>query len=83
MRFETNEIEWISQYILNNLVFCKSELQLKDDRVIASLMEILWQILDLFGEQKNLSIADEMSNRYNLLQSSLKKLLRENLITVK
>lgn len=50
MRFETNEIEWISQYILNNLVFCKSELQLKDDRVIASLMEILWQILDLFGE---------------------------------
>jgi len=67
---------------LNNLVFCKSELSLKDDRAVASLLEILWQILDLFGEQKNLSIADEMSNRYNLLQTSLKKLLRENVLTV-
>lgn len=38
MRFEASELDWISDFILNNLVFCKSQLKLSNDRITAVVL---------------------------------------------
>ncbi len=81
MRFEAGELEWISDFILHNLVFCKSQLKLTNDRSIAVVMQALWQTLDLFSDENDLSLSAQMSSRYERLQNTVKKLHAENEIS--
>ena len=41
-RFEPNELKWIADYIVRNLVFVKSDLGMDDPEAICHLMHILW-----------------------------------------
>ena len=81
MRFEASELDWISDFILNNLVFCKSQLKLANDRITAVVLQALWQTLDLFSEETDLPLATQMTSRYERLQSTVKRLHAENEIT--
>lgn len=80
MRFEASELRWISDLILNNLVFCKSTLKLTNDRTTSVVMQALWQTLDLFNEESN-SLANHMTSRYEKLQERVKQLHADNEIT--
>ena len=39
-RFESNELKWIADFLINNLVFIRSELQVTDADNTASIMEV-------------------------------------------
>ena len=54
-RFESNELKWISDYVVNNLVFIKTKLQIENKEAIAHLLHVLWQCLDLFSEQNDVN----------------------------
>ena len=47
-RFEANELKWISDYLINNLVFIKQELKIAEKEKVAKLLQVLWTTLDLF-----------------------------------
>lgn len=51
-RFEANELRWIADFIVNNLVFCRTQLKLTDDdKTTSQVLQLLWEVLNLFGEQ--------------------------------
>jgi hypothetical protein len=59
-RFEGNEFEFLSNFIIMNLIFAKNELKL-DERSSSILLETLWQILEL-RDASNDSDCAERSN---------------------
>lgn len=61
-RFEPNELKWIADFIVNNLVFCRTQLNCQDDEVCAKILQLLWDVLNLFGEQQDLP--QHMASRY-------------------
>ena len=69
-RFEPNELKWIGDFIINNLIFIKKELKIDDPEAIAHLLHVLWQTLDLFSDQVELELG--LVNRYEKLQGGLK-----------
>lgn len=46
-RFEPQELKWVANYIVNNLVFCRG-LYL-DDQASAAVMHLLWEVLDILN----------------------------------
>lgn len=47
-RFEPDELRWISDFIVNSLVFAKG--QSLSDESTARVVHLLWRVLDLFSE---------------------------------
>lgn len=69
-RFEPNELRWIGNFIVNNLVFCKSKLCLENDAACAQILHMLWDTMDLFGNHGDLE--SQLADRYKHLQNCLK-----------
>lgn len=50
MRYEKNwELKWIADYIINALVYVKSELKMEDTDAIAETLQALWETLDFLN----------------------------------
>ena len=78
-RFEPNELKWIGDFIINNLIFIKRELNIDQPEAIAHLLQVFWQTLDLFGEQAELEVG--LLNRYEKLQNELKRCFSQKIVT--
>ena len=50
-RFEANELKWISDYVVRNLVFVRTELRINDPDTTSHILEALWKTLDLLNEE--------------------------------
>ena len=50
-RFEPNELKWISDYIVRNLVFVRTELSINDPDTTSHILQALWKTLDLLNEE--------------------------------
>ena len=48
-RYEPEEFNILGKFILNNLVFAKSELKLTCPTKISNLLHVLWDTLDIFA----------------------------------
>ena len=68
-RYEENELKWISDYVVSNLVFIKNELKITDNEAISHVLHVLWTTLDLFAENQDLEGAK--ANRYENLRNGL------------
>ncbi len=51
-RFEPNELKWIGNFMVDNLVFCKNTLKCDDGGACSQLGQLLWEVLDIFGDQQ-------------------------------
>ena len=78
-RFEANELKWIADFVVRNLIFIKKELQIDSDETTAHLLHVLWQTLDLFAEQVDMDTG--LATRYEKLQMGLKHCFLQKLIT--
>lgn len=78
-RFEPNELKWIADFIVNNLVFCRETMNSQDDEVCAKVMQLLWDVLNLFGEEQDLP--KNMASRYQVLQTGLKQMFVDKVLT--
>ena len=65
-RFEPNELKWIADFVVGNLVFVKKELKINDQERISFILEILWKTLDLFDESQT-DLQGAMSMRVSKL----------------
>ena len=48
-RFEANELKWIADYVVRNLVFIRVDLKIEDPDACSHLMQALWKTLDLLN----------------------------------
>ena len=63
-RFEADELNWIAQYVLNNLVFIKSDLGLSNPEAISHVMQVLWKTLDLLNPDASDNLLEATQERY-------------------
>ena len=77
-RYEENELKWISDYVVSNLVFIKNELKITDNEAISHVLHVLWTTLDLFAENQDLEGAK--ANRYENLRSGLENCFAQRLL---
>ena len=68
-RYEANELKWISDYVVANLVFIKKQLKVTDNVAISHLLHVLWSTLDLFSE--NTDVDGGLQSRYEKLRTGL------------
>lgn len=76
-RFEPCELKWISDIMINHLVFAKN-LGLPDERAIAILLDIFWRVLDLFSETSDVETA--LKERYQKLQDGIRSMFQEGIM---
>ena len=55
-RFEPNELKWIADFAVRNLVFIKSDLQITDLDAISHMMQVLWMTLDLLNKNASMDL---------------------------
>lgn len=79
-RFEPNELKWISNFNVDNLVFCRTNLMVDDETVCSQILQLLWEVLDLFG-QGQCDLDNHTGNRYRHLSSGLKMMFEEKALT--
>ena len=79
-RFEPNELKWIANFNVDNLVFCRTNLMVEDEAVCSQLLQLLWEVLDLFGQGQS-DLDNHTSNRYRHLSSGLKVMFEEKTLT--
>lgn len=79
-RFEPSELRWISNSLVNNLIFCRTKLNVEDEGVCSQLLQILWEVLDLFGDRQDLEA--KMADRYRHMQECLKRMYEDKQLTV-
>ena len=77
-RYEENELKWISDYVVSNLVFIKNELKITENEAISHVLHVLWTTLDLFAENQDLEGAK--ANRYENLRSGLEHCFAQRLL---
>jgi hypothetical protein len=51
-RFEVNELKWLGDFVVGNLVFIRKELKITDQEKSAYIMEVLWKTLALLEEHQ-------------------------------
>lgn len=79
-RFEPNELKWIANFNVDNLVFCKTKACIADESCMSAVIQLLWEVLDLFGQHDG-DLDQQTANRYKHLSSGLKKLYEEKALT--
>jgi hypothetical protein len=77
-RFEPSELSWIANFIIQNLVFCKSKLHLISEAHIAATSHVLWKTLDLLGESNDTKTA--LESRFSILQAGLTQLFTDHVL---
>lgn len=77
-RFEANELKWIADFVVNNMVFVKTTLKIDDTVCISKILAAFWTTLDLFGPADELEAA--LASRYEKLHQSLRKLFEDEVI---
>jgi hypothetical protein len=77
-RFEPSELGWIANFLVQNLVFCKSKLELTTDAHIAQTSHVLWKTLDLLGESFEIKTA--LASRFSVLQEGLTQLFTDRVL---
>ena len=80
-RFEANELKWISDYIIRNLVFVRSDLGIEEPEAICHLMHILWLTLDLLNGEQSDDLEEASAVRFAQLKNGLKRLFSERILT--
>lgn len=78
-RFENNELKWIADFVVNNLVFVKTTLKLSNAKTEAEVLQLLWETLDLFGPDQDVESA--IQSRYKILREGLTRLNLEGSIS--
>ena len=78
-RFEPNELKWIADFVVGNLVFVKKELKINDQERISFILEILWKTLDLFDESQT-DLQGAMSMRVSKLQGGLMQIFAQGIV---
>lgn len=79
-RFESGELNWISNYVTGALCFAKSDLGLDDCDTIAHIVQILWKTLDLLNLNAPIDLAEATQIRNGILQSGLARLYDEKIL---
>ena len=80
-RFEAGELKWIADYVVRNLVFCRSDLGIEEPEGICHLMHILWLTLDLLNMESSEELSEASDLRFAQLKGGLKRLFSERIIT--
>ena len=73
-RFEANELKWISDFIVRNLVFIRCDLKIEEPDACSHLMQCLWKSLDLLNSEAATELAEASQNRFVILMDALKRL---------
>ena len=50
-RFEADELKWIADFLVRNLVFVRSDLRIEDVVATCHIMQVLWKTLDLLNNE--------------------------------
>lgn len=79
-RYESNELRWMADFIINNLVFIKQTLKVSQSEKIASLLQLLWATLDIMHPDAD-SIDSALSSRYEILHGGIQKLFEQGKMT--
>ena len=79
-RFESNELKWIADFVVNNLVFVRSTLGIDDPICISKILAVFWTTLDLFGDQSD-DLETALANRYEKLHQGLRRLFDASITT--
>jgi len=74
-RYEPQELKWLADYILHNLVFLKENLKLEDDVTIAETLHIFWDALALFQVEEE--IKDACAFRFEKIKQGLTDLFAQ------
>ena len=53
-RYENSELRWLASYIVNNMVFVKSDLGIENPKAVALMLHVMWEALEPFN------VADRM-----------------------
>ena len=80
-RFEANELKWIADFVVRNLVFIRSDLQITNDDTASHLMQVLWKALDLMNNDPPMQLDQASQNRFIQLKNGLKRLFEQKSIT--
>ena len=73
-RFEANELKWIADFVVRNLVFIRSDLHVTNDDTVSHLMQILWKALNLLERDTTMDLSEASQNRFTQLKNGLKRL---------
>ena len=79
-RFEGDELKWIADYVVRNLVFIKSDLCLDQPDAVSHVMQVLWKTLDLLNPEASTSLTEATQERYMQLRNGLKRLFEEGIV---
>lgn len=67
-RFEPDELKWISDFVVDCLVFAKSPNQLGlGDESASKVVHLLWKVLDLFSDNDSDELKPHLQSRYAML----------------
>jgi hypothetical protein len=75
-RYEGAELRFIANYIISNLCFLKTELQITDNRVLTHCLHVFWNTLDLFNKSSTRRVEDAMPQMFETLKDGLMALLQ-------
>jgi hypothetical protein len=76
VRYTNNELKWIADYLVNCLVFIKTNLKVEKHEAV--VLHLFWTTLDLFSHQDGIEKAIE--SRYDILQAGISKLFTEGVL---
>ena len=79
-RFENDELKWIADFVVRNLVFVKSDLGIETPEAISHVMQVMWKTLDLLNADASDNIATATQERYTQLRNGLRRLFEEKFI---
>lgn len=71
-RYEAEEFKWITNFVVNNLIFLRSELGITNEECLAYACQVFWDTLDLFAmTDHSLSLDAALKARFDKLRSGM------------
>ena len=81
-RFEPNELKWIADFVVRNLVFIRTDLKVSEPDSVSHLMQVLWLTLDLLNKSTTPTsdLGQAQQSRFIQLKTGLKRLFDQKII---
>ena len=77
--YEQPELNWMSDYFINNLIFCKKDLGWTDNIKTCELLQLLWDLLD-WKNKETRNVKEQYNIKMQFLTQSLQRLHSENVL---
>ena len=70
-RYEAHELKWLADFIVNNLIFLRSDLKMKNSKACSMTLQVFWDTLDLFANEAKNTFEDSLHNRMEILRNGM------------